>query len=339
MKRSKKAFLCFLMVCIMSTALAMSATAAEVPEVPEASYESWSPTKLGEIFETITYEQSDEIITEEVLLNLVEVNSELFVKANKEIGAVVFGYYEKDGVLHPELIQWQNAEPYDLIVPPSTIRSITYTKQFTYYHMVIWDEHENESHFFFKISDGKELINHPDTWAKAEVDEAIAAGLIPLELQDRYKEKITRADFSKLIVKFVESKTGHAVQDILEEQDIDLKINPFSDTNLKEVVAAYRLGIVNGKGNGKFDPDGNITRQEAAIMLTKAAVFLGYAVASEPTTYIDNSRIAAWAVPGVEYVSGYGIMNGTGGNSFSPEGAYTRQQAYLTILRLYHFLQ
>ncbi|MBQ7086823.1 MAG: S-layer homology domain-containing protein [Clostridia bacterium] len=38
---------------------------------------------------------------------------------------------------------------------------------------------------------------------------------------------------------------------------------------------AYNYGIVNGKGEGKFDPFGTITRQEAAAMVARAAVLCG----------------------------------------------------------------
>lgn len=341
MIKGKKTFLSLLALCIVSVLITLQPVAAETAaiEVPESSYESWISEKLGEMYETISREESDEIKTEEVLLNLVPVNSALFVEAHKEIGAMVFGYIEKEGVLYREYISWENWEPYDLTIAPSMIKTLTFTNKYTYYQMVMWDDQSNISYFYFKVSDGQELINHPDTWAKSEVDEAIAAELIPLELQGNYKENITRADFSKLIVKFIESKAGLAVQDILEAKGLDLKDNPFTDTNLKAVVSAYKLGIVNGKGGGVFDPDGSITRQEAAIMLTKAAAELEYVVEAEPTTYGDNSSIASWALPGVEFVSAYGIMNGTGNHFFSPVGTYTRQQAYMTIWRLHQSLQ
>ncbi|MBQ6835701.1 MAG: S-layer homology domain-containing protein [Clostridia bacterium] len=38
---------------------------------------------------------------------------------------------------------------------------------------------------------------------------------------------------------------------------------------------AYNYGIVNGKGEGKFDPFGTITRQEAAAMVARAAALCG----------------------------------------------------------------
>ncbi|MBQ2911540.1 MAG: S-layer homology domain-containing protein, partial [Clostridia bacterium] len=38
---------------------------------------------------------------------------------------------------------------------------------------------------------------------------------------------------------------------------------------------AYNYGIVNGKGEGKFDPFGTITRQEAATMVARAAALCG----------------------------------------------------------------
>ncbi|WP_337102787.1 S-layer homology domain-containing protein [Paenibacillus sp. YIM B09110] len=115
--------------------------------------------------------------------------------------------------------------------------------------------------------------------------------------------------------------------------------NPFTDTKAKEVIAANKLGILNGKGSGRFDPNGSITRQEAASMLTKTAISLGYDVRADASVYADNDSIAEWASSSVDFVSEFGIMQGTGNNKFSPKGTYTRQQAYMTIWRLYNALE
>lgn len=41
----------------------------------------------------------------------------------------------------------------------------------------------------------------------------------------------------------------------------------FTDTDNADVLLCASAGVVNGVGNGKFAPDKNITRQEAASML------------------------------------------------------------------------
>ncbi len=68
-------------------------------------------------------------------------------------------------------------------------------------------------------------------------------------------------------------------------------INAFADVDDGKwysgyIGTAYNYGIVNGKGEGKFDPFGTITRQEAAAMVARAASLCGM------DTTIDVSILA-----------------------------------------------
>lgn len=66
------------------------------------------------------------------------------------------------------------------------------------------------------------------------------------------------------------------------------------------VGAASDAGVVNGVGDGKFNPEGTITRQEAAAMVTRAAKVLGLngqvSDANEILAAVsDGAEVAAWA--------------------------------------------
>lgn len=133
----------------------------------------------------------------------------------------------------------------------------------------------------------------------------------------------------------IEIKSGKSVDAIISEKGIAISGNPFADTTESFIINANALGIVNGKGNGTFDPNGSITRQEAAVMLTNAAKVLNQQVSVGEVAFGDASTIANWAKPSVNYVAATGVMNGTGNNSFSPKGNYSKQQAMMTIVRLF----
>ena len=56
-------------------------------------------------------------------------------------------------------------------------------------------------------------------------------------------------------------------------------------------------------------------------------------------SFADQAQISSWAQEAVSVVSacesgGVKLMNGTGGNQFSPKGTYTREQSFITMLRL-----
>lgn len=333
MKRIKKMFMLTLTVGLLSMSIAFPAAAAEVLN-DQYTYSVTDQT--GKVTETFTYDFFGEIYeNQETEFNLVKDNAVLTFTPKTDMGAFVVGYNEVDGMLEANSIPWNIDGSDELvdIVTANTAASIAFKYGMKYYELVLYNEtSEEESSIYFKIE--SDSADQPDAWAKAEVDEAKAAGLVPSELQNNYKGKITRADFAKLIIELLKVQSGVSIDVIVALGEYDLTNNPFTDTTLKEVILANQLGIVNGKGNGLFDPNGSITRQEAAIMLMNAASVLEADVSADAAAFSDNSSIAAWATAGVEFVSTYGIMNGTGSNTFTPKGTYTRQQAFTTILRL-----
>jgi len=104
---------------------------------------------------------------------------------------------------------------------------------------------------------------------------------------------------------------------------------------------ANKLGIVNGMSENEFEPFEKITRQQAAVMLSNMAKALGINPNSKRVNFIDKQYFAKWASDAIYDVSsikdsnGTALMNGTEPNKFSPWMYYTREQAYVTIYRLY----
>ena len=99
------------------------------------------------------------------------------------------------------------------------------------------------------------------------------------------------------------------------------------------------LGVVNGVGDGKFDPNGTLTREQAATILVRLADAMGHPLPQAGASFADNASIGSWARDAVGRVKAGGIMDGVGSNTFNPKAAYSREQSILTILRLYQFTQ
>jgi len=180
------------------------------------------------------------------------------------------------------------------------------------------------------------------------VDAAINKGLVPPELQNSYERNISRKDFCHLVVNLLTVKMGKSIYEILEINGKQYKLSEliaaFYDTDDEKVYCAYKLGIVNGRGNRIFDPDGYITREEAAVMLHRTAMVLGFTEPNgTPQYFNDSDKFSSWAINGIFFASsatdrtnGNRVMGGTGNGNFSPKGYYTRQQAYITMIRLYN---
>ena len=181
--------------------------------------------------------------------------------------------------------------------------------------------------------------DEPSNWARAEVDGAIGHELVPADLQSNYQAPITRAEFCRLVVQLMRKTFAEDFVEFAEENGGFS--HSFTDTNDREILAAAELAIVNGVGGGKFNPNGSITRQEAATMLARAANVLmltpGLAL-----NFQDAGQFAPWARDGIDFTSGlidpfnqWRVMGGTGNDMFSPFGSYTREQAICTMMRIY----
>ena len=115
---------------------------------------------------------------------------------------------------------------------------------------------------------------------------------------------------------------------------------PFEKTEdflyYESVIAAYNIGIVNGVSESEFNPNGDITRQEAAAMLMR--VYKNYAEwenIQNDYLFADNDVIADWAKEDVCGINSLGVMQGMGSDTFAPLEHYTVEQAIATFLRLY----
>lgn len=172
------------------------------------------------------------------------------------------------------------------------------------------------------------------TWARKELTEAKLKYIVPAHLQRNFGDEITRAEFAELIVNMIASSKKMSV-DYFAESVGAFRQSYFRDTMQVGVLVAKNLGIVNGKTELLFDPKGKITREEAAKMLSVSAKYLKkHADKSEASEFRDDN-ISEWAKPYIDDVSSLGIMKGTSDTLFDPKGGYTREQAILTVLRLY----
>lgn len=82
------------------------------------------------------------------------------------------------------------------------------------------------------------------------------------------------------------------------------------------VGTAYTYGIVNGKSETTFDPSGTISRQEAALMVTRAAKLCGMDTAMDAASvrdvlaqFSDYVKTAEWAREGLAFCYQEGILD------------------------------
>lgn len=167
----------------------------------------------------------------------------------------------------------------------------------------------------------------PSPWAMAEVQNAISKGLVPQDIQNSYQSPISRQDFCRLIWELLKQQPG------ISQKLQNNAVVEFSDTSDEAVRSCAGLGIISGVGEGRFEPDRNLKRSEAAKILALTTQLLGVADRGEQYSAFTDRTTFGWAGQFIDYCGVNGIMNGDNG-AFKPEGTFSREQAIATVLRI-----
>ena len=186
-------------------------------------------------------------------------------------------------------------------------------------------------------------LSKPSDWAFDELSQAMALGLVPESLTDLYQQPISRLEFCRLAMQTLRTATGLDNTQLVQQYRLPGPAVTFADCSDPDVLAAAAIGAVRGMGDSTFRPGSSITRQDAAVLLLQSASALGLTFApGEGLRYGDWAQVAPYAQPAVAWaslvrdgVSASPVMAGVGGSLFDPLGHYTREQAVLTLLRLY----
>ena len=129
----------------------------------------------------------------------------------------------------------------------------------------------------------------------------------------------------------------------LEGQPKTSAKNPFTDVKTDlwytdAVVWAAENGIVDGIGDGKFDPDGKITREQMATILYRYAAFkeLTLTEGKFAADYPDERKVSTYALGAMRWANAEKLINGTQRGStvyLDPQGSATRAQVAAILMR------
>lgn len=204
-------------------------------------------------------------------------------------------------------------------------------------------------------------------WARDYLDVLYSKGVMNNKTTGQYlpNDAITRGEFVTLLVK------GFDVPLINEDSSYHTNdpTNPnfqgtFADVrrglglpnssslfDFMHIEAGARTGIVRGNSNGLFLPNNTITREDAAVMIARAAnmkltadLDKSMANLKKQFTDADDTIMSAYAMPSIEAVVKAGYMDGiknvpVAGQkkdtfSFDPRGNMTRAQAAAIVYRV-----
>jgi len=166
-----------------------------------------------------------------------------------------------------------------------------------------------------------------DRWSKDIVYRLISKGVVNgVKVNDKYfyypKRAITRQEFAKLAV-------GVSDDDInsIDMKNIFIDADQVSTWATEYVSTAYKNKWIQGitvKDGQKFEPNRQITRAEAAVLL---GIISKEQKDITPSKFADSGEIPKWAKEYVDQLVSKKIINGYPDNTFRPNQFITREEA------------
>lgn len=199
-----------------------------------------------------------------------------------------------------------------------------------------------------------DIYNHP--WAAPYLTAMYAKGIMKPETSTRFGSDMltTRGELATILVKVMDLpiNAGPYLDPATKRNPINptfVDVNPYLDPSngfysYEYIETAGRAGIIRGMGQGEFGPDGLLTREQAAVMIARAANYkltsdIEKSKKSLAKTFADLDRMSDYSIPYVEATVKAGVMNGTvieGTKmmSFNPQQYLTRAEVAAIAYRL-----
>ena len=103
------------------------------------------------------------------------------------------------------------------------------------------------------------------------------------------------------------------------------------------VTWAAENGVVAGIGNGRFDPDGSVTREQTAVILFNYAQSKGYDVSARAdlSAFPDAGSVSDWAQSALAWANAPGLISGAVRGTqtiLNPQGSASRAQVAMILM-------
>jgi 2',3'-cyclic-nucleotide 2'-phosphodiesterase (5'-nucleotidase family) len=97
------------------------------------------------------------------------------------------------------------------------------------------------------------------------------------------------------------------------------------------VAWAAQTGLVAGVGDGFFQPEANVSREQLAVILHRYAA--PPSAAGSLSSFADGAAVSPWAIEAMRWAVSGGLMGGDGGGRLNPAGSATRAEIAAILQR------
>ena len=171
-------------------------------------------------------------------------------------------------------------------------------------------------------------------WAKASVEKLSDKGIVQGRGENKFDPNayVTREEFAKMLV------TALGIYD-------DTAVCGFDDTEVGAwyygyVASGVKAGLINGFSDRIFGKGANISREDMALMLYRAAMLKGVKFdISGSNSFVDDDKIANYAGESVKALYSKGVVTGNDKGMFEPKKNATRAETAVMLDRFLGVIQ
>ena len=171
-------------------------------------------------------------------------------------------------------------------------------------------------------------------WAYQYIASMAEKGIINGFEDNTFKpeESITRAEFAKMIM------TGEVVENSSDTTFSDVDENVWY---YDAVCNAASIGLICGVGDGRFLPDENITREEAAVIMYRFAEYRNKSLLPfrMNINFDDEEDISDFAVGSIDALYTAEVINGSDDGNFYPKKSISRAESATMIYNLLSIIE
>ncbi|NRF96031.1 S-layer homology domain-containing protein [Paenibacillus frigoriresistens] len=269
-------------------------------------------------------------------------DSNITSDAGKYISVFQFGYFDNPTGLGPALPSWKNIGG---IVDQKNNTITVPVDSFGYFQVMYMDDSFND------------VTNHP--WARDNLDTLYSKGIMLPKTPYQFmpNDAISRGEFVTMLVKIFDipllnQDTQQSAYNNTSSTFLDVQrgfTDPTGLTNFLSIEAAARAGIIRGNANGTFLPRAPITRQDAAVIIARAAELKltsdeKKSLAALQKVFTDANSVDIYAVSSVEAVAKAALIEGKDNvllqgqkkltQRFDPTENFTRAEAAEVAIRV-----
>lgn len=209
----------------------------------------------------------------------------------------------------------------------------------------------------FKLPECLNTVGSSD-WSEYTLQLAAMEGLYTYEQAGNYTSPITRLDFCNLMARLLNKIPYRYIEDYYTNQyGYTVLENKVAELGLSDIAQSIRyndisvmnddikyisaIGLMQGVGNGDFDPDSYLTREQICAVFDRMfELYDNYAIYRVTdyeigeNKFYDDDAISSWAKKSVYKMQKSGFVSGYDNNRFVPKDYCTKEQVIAIIYRV-----